>query len=108
MSGKEHIDLTEAVLCLCHLDLSPRNFLLDKSKPLWLVDSASAGVCPRAFDLWSIDFGRYTMATHFTNELVQVPSPSVPEMQLATKLYLGYQAFLRYSRSIILSMARTS
>jgi len=49
----ERFDLTDTEIVLCHLDATPRNILL-KGDSVWLLDWASAGFYPRAFEYCAI------------------------------------------------------
>lgn len=90
----KEILVREDELCLCHMDLAPRNFMIDRRGNLCLLDWGTAGCYPRYFELWAIEFTRWGMETSFGPELVQSLKPTPEEkLQLETlSLVYGYNS----------------
>ena len=78
-------------LCLCHMDVAPRNFMIDLQGDLCLLDWATAGFYPRYFELWSIDFTQHVMGSSFGLELLQSLGATTAEMLEVQKLSLVYR-----------------
>ena len=52
----DFIDIPEVDICLCHLDIAPRNILLTHGSNLYLLDWGCAGFYPSYFETWAIQF----------------------------------------------------
>lgn len=91
------IRVREEDLCLCHLDVAPRNFMIDLQGRLCLLDWATAGFFPRYFELWSINFTQHVMGRHFGPELIQMLEPTTAEESEVEKLSLIYRFNSNYA-----------
>ncbi|KAJ9654252.1 hypothetical protein H2198_006652 [Neophaeococcomyces mojaviensis] len=88
---KESISLTNERLCLCHLDPTPRNFMIDVDGHLFLVDWATAGFYPRYFQLWSIEFTQHVLGDHFTSKLLDYLAATKLELVMVERLWSLYR-----------------
>jgi Phosphotransferase enzyme family len=94
----ETVSITDESMCLCHLDLAPRNFMIDSAGRLCLLDLATAGFYLRYFELWSIDFAQYVLGGHFGPELLQQLEATQAEMLEVAKLHSIYRYNSRCSK----------
>lgn len=94
---EETVSITDESMCLCHLDLAPRNFMIDPAGRLCLLDWATAGFYPRYFELWSVDFSQHVLGGNFGPELLQQLKPTQAEMLEVAKLYSIYRYNARCS-----------
>lgn len=62
VAGPGTIDVTQSQLCFCHLDISPRNILLDTDGSVTLLDWGCAGFFPSSFETWSIQLEAHVRA----------------------------------------------
>ena len=94
---KSTIRIRKEELCFCHMDASPRNFLLDTQGRLCLLDWANAGFYPRYFELWSIEFARHIIGSNFGHELLLNLKATPAEQSGIQKLSLVYRYNSHYS-----------
>lgn len=92
------IRLHEEELCLCHMDVAPRNVMIDLKGRLCLLDWATAGFYPRYFELWSIEFSQHVMASDFGQELLHSLNASAEEILQVEKLNLVYRYTTHFAR----------
>ncbi|RMZ80608.1 hypothetical protein DV738_g2542, partial [Chaetothyriales sp. CBS 135597] len=80
------VSLAGQELCLCHMDVAPRNFMIDTNGQLCLIDWAAAGFYPRYFELWSMLFASYCSSCQFGPALLQslkmTTTPAVEDTEL--------------------------
>lgn len=62
VGGPGSVDVTKSQLCFCHLDISPRNILLDSEGSVTLLDWGCAGFYPSSFETWSIQLEAHIRA----------------------------------------------
>lgn len=85
-------------MCLCHMDVTPRNFMIDLHGRLCLLDWALAGVFPRHFELWGLDFAQHVIGNHFGSNILQRLNPSAAELEEIQKLWLVYRYNSHFAR----------
>ena len=88
---KSPIHVPKEDLCLCHMDVAPRNFMIDLPGKLCLLDWATAGFYPRYFELWSIDFAQHVMGSSIGPNLLRSLKATSAEMLEVQKLSLVYR-----------------
>jgi serine/threonine protein kinase len=95
---QESIDLSMLKLCLCHLDLAPRNMVVTANGEICILDWATAGFYPRLFEIWSLQNLSYTSGDPFFKALLQTVGETSPEDQaVIDKLHLVYGVNQRYT-----------
>ncbi|WPB01335.1 uncharacterized protein RHO25_005959 [Cercospora beticola] len=92
------IDITESALCFCHMDISPRNMVLDDQGHLYLLDWGFAGFYPSIFELWSIAFEDHIrphpLMLHLTSLLQDTATPrQLDEVQALNRVYAANQRY---------------
>nr|POE71392.1 hypothetical protein CFP56_62487 [Quercus suber] len=50
------IDISDSTLHLCHMDIAPRNIIVDSEGVVCILDWGCAGFYPNSFELWAISF----------------------------------------------------
>lgn len=70
LTGIQQIVIDEAELCVCHGDVSRKNWLLSEDDQLYLVDWDSAVIADPAFDIGQL-FSQYVPQTNWKNWLEQ-------------------------------------
>ena len=94
---EQSIDLREEDLCLCHLDVTPRNFMIDSQGRLCLLDWATAGLFPRYFELWSLEFAQHVLGNNFGQALSEHLEMTPTEASQLPKLTLVYRYNSHYA-----------
>ncbi|RMZ87185.1 hypothetical protein DV736_g5589, partial [Chaetothyriales sp. CBS 134916] len=82
-------------LCLCHMDVAPRNFIMDVYGRLCLLDWATAGFYPRYFELWSLEFADTCSSHQFGPVLLQSLKATAAETMEIENLNLVYRFNMR-------------
>ncbi|RMD39363.1 hypothetical protein DV735_g5757, partial [Chaetothyriales sp. CBS 134920] len=90
------VSLARQELCLCHMDVAPRNFMIDTNGQLYLIDWATAGFYPRYFELWSIQFASYCSSCQFGPALLQSLKTTTGDTELEN-LTLVYRFNMRHA-----------
>ncbi|KAL2397570.1 hypothetical protein ABEF93_001203 [Exophiala dermatitidis] len=91
------ISMSDEDLCLCHMDVAPRNFMMDLCGRLCLLDWATAGFFHRYFELWAIEFAQHVMGNNFGPELLQKLNATPTEKEGIQKLNLVYRYNSHYT-----------
>ena len=94
---EKSIHLREEDLCLCHLDVTPRNFMIDLQGRLCLLDWASAGFFPRYFEIWSLEFAQHVIGKSFGQALSKHLKVTPREALQFPKLTLVYRYNSHYA-----------
>lgn len=90
--GGKSIDISKAELYLCHMDLAPRNLMLDRRDGiLYVLDWKTAGFYPRYFEMWSLEFAFHQSGeTFFMDLCMKLPPPLKEDREMVDKLHLVY------------------
>lgn len=83
--------IREEDLRLCHMDVAPRNFMIDRLGRLYVLDWATAGFFPRYFELWAIEFTQTVSGTSFGPDLIHSLKATPEEMLELENLTLVYR-----------------
>ena len=89
--------IREEDLRLCHMDVAPRNFMIDPQGRLYLLDWATAGFFPRYFELWAIEFTQTVLGKSFGPEMIQNLGATPEEMAELETLTLVYRYNSRFT-----------
>ena len=81
-STNDLVDISKAELCLCHLDIAPRNILLTPDNELYLVDWGCAGFYPSYFEAWAIEFEFHNSGHPLLRELSLIVRGRSPDNQI--------------------------
>lgn len=52
--GMASVNFTDSTLRLCHMDIAPRNIIVDRRGIVYLLDWGNAGFYPASFETWSL------------------------------------------------------
>lgn len=95
---QQSVDLSTHSLCLCHLDVAPRNLLILPEDRICVFDWASAGFYPRLFEIWSLQLSRHISDNPFFQALLQeLGDPTAADQTLIDKLHIVYSLNQRYN-----------
>jgi serine/threonine protein kinase len=95
---QDKIDISETQLCLCHLDIAPRNLMLGVDGSIYLLDWGAAGFYPRFFEMWSIQLSIHLSGDRFLQELARAIGEPQPEDQIQiVKLNCVFAANQRFA-----------
>ena len=99
INGTGSIDVTKSRLCFCHLDISPRNILLDADGSMTLLDWGCAGFYPSIFETWSIQLEAHVRANPTWQLLASAIETRLSEHERSelsslSRVYRANQAFM--------------
>ncbi|MCJ1440495.1 MAG: hypothetical protein MMC23_000979 [Stictis urceolatum] len=95
----ETTQVSDETFHLCHMDVAPRNFMLDTQGHLYLIDWASAGFYPRYFELWAVEFKEHVIGESFGPHFLESLQPTALERGQILKLWLVYRFNSHFSMS---------
>jgi hypothetical protein len=75
-------------LVMCHLDVAPRNLILDHQGKIWMLDWAFAGGYPEHFEWYTL--ARDVGASNFTKSLLETLGPVGYEDEVQSLFKIGF------------------